>query len=247
LDGDRIIFDSHGERGHVLSVVDVTTGEVNALDVPGHTLYRPLAVKGQDKVLVHEDLDGRAVLHLLYLPCGELSRVAEGVSVTDSWPAPNGAGVYYLQYPDGGEEAGFIEYRDLEGGDPRRVLDRRVACFGIADDEQTFGICSKSESGDDRFEIFSLVDGSSRDVTDLFENVRWMSFARGSTALTYSLDGTPGVWLEVEEGAEPRRIAPFGKSFAWSPDGERLAVIRQGVRDNVVLIRDFDPRVTRSP
>jgi hypothetical protein len=55
------------------------------------------------------------------------------------------------------------------------------------------------------------------------------------------------VWLEKEEGAEPRRIAPFGKYFAWSPDGERLAVIRQGVRDNVVLIRDFDPRMPRSP
>jgi hypothetical protein len=61
------------------------------------------------------------------------------------------------------------------------------------------------------------------------------------------LDGTPGVWLEEEEGAEPRRIAPFGISFAWSPDGERLAVIRGGVRENLVLIRDFDPRVSRSP
>ena len=56
--------------------------------------------------------------------------------------------------------------------------------------------------------------------------------------------GIDNLWLQPLDGSKGRQLTNFtseeiGKTFHWSPDGSKLAVIRGHLDSDVVLIRDM--------
>jgi Tol biopolymer transport system component/predicted Ser/Thr protein kinase len=249
IDDDRIVVESYGGQLGGLSVVDVASGKRRALELPGRTVTVPRRVHGKEKLLVHEAVEGRFDLLLLDLQSGALERIAENVQPESTRCAPDGKGVYYLKQIG---DDGFAEYRTFDGGEPRRVFDRPLALFMFAEDERTLAVSMPTESGKHWSGAVDL-DADERQLADWTGRVAswgWGVFRPGSTSITYQVisAGDGGIWTENLDGSERRHLTPWNEPtyFEWSPDGKRLAVLRRGVREDVVLIRGFDPRALRS-
>jgi Tol biopolymer transport system component len=75
-----------------------------------------------------------------------------------------------------------------------------------------------------------------------FAGIRWTVDGR---ALTYvdSLDGRSNIWSQPLDGGPPKRLTDLkggqAQSFDWSPDGQRLVILRGAVVSNVVSIANF--------
>ena len=71
-----------------------------------------------------------------------------------------------------------------------------------------------------------------------------LTFAPDSKAVAYPIreSGVDNVWVQPLDGASGRRITSFNaeqiSTFAWSPDGKSLAILRGHTDSDVVLIRD---------
>ncbi|PYU20775.1 MAG: hypothetical protein DMG30_19850 [Acidobacteria bacterium] len=71
-----------------------------------------------------------------------------------------------------------------------------------------------------------------------------LAFAPDSKAVAYPIreSGVDNLWAQPLDGASGRRITSFNaeqiSTFAWSPDGKSLAILRGHTDSDVVLIRD---------
>ena len=70
------------------------------------------------------------------------------------------------------------------------------------------------------------------------------AFKPDSKAVAYPIreSGVDNLWAQPLDGASGRRITSFNaeqiSTFAWSPDGKSLAILRGHTDSDVVLIRD---------
>jgi Tol biopolymer transport system component len=73
-------------------------------------------------------------------------------------------------------------------------------------------------------------------------NFRWTPDGQ---ALSYIANekGASNIWLQPLSGAPPSQLTNFKTgqllTFAWSPDGQWLACMRQATTSDVVLLQDF--------
>jgi Tol biopolymer transport system component len=71
-----------------------------------------------------------------------------------------------------------------------------------------------------------------------------LSFTPDGTAVTYNIveDGVGNVWEQPLAGSPGHRLTNFTsdriRTFRFSPDGKSLAVARQHIVSDVVLLRD---------
>jgi len=83
----------------------------------------------------------------------------------------------------------------------------------------------------------------SRDIPSTLDPmaiVRWMPDGRSFAALD-DRSGVPNLWTFPFDGSPGKQITHFRQaethSFAWSPDGQRIALCRGPIEENVVLIK----------
>jgi Tol biopolymer transport system component len=88
---------------------------------------------------------------------------------------------------------------------------------------------------------FQLVEPDSRMVA----NVQAEGFTPDGKALVYVISGENNVdnlWVQPLDGKPGRQLTHFTSdqiyTFAYSPDGKRLLVVRGHVESDVVLLRD---------
>ena len=74
------------------------------------------------------------------------------------------------------------------------------------------------------------------------EGWRWSSDGRSVVYIRTERD-VSNLWAQPLDGRAPRQLTRFDRdrifSFAYGPDGQRLAMSRGGVSGDVVLIRNF--------
>jgi hypothetical protein len=83
--------------------------------------------------------------------------------------------------------------------------------------------------------------GSVPDNSNPWWALRWAPDGRG---LTYALSqgGSTNLWLQPIAGGPPHQLTHFPDdviAYAWSPDGNRLAVARSTTSSDVVVFRNF--------
>jgi len=96
-----------------------------------------------------------------------------------------------------------------------------------------------------------LVDLSSGQPTRFLDADRRLSqfphFAPDGKAVVYPVreNSVDNLWYQPLDGSKGRQITNFGSeqiaSFAWSPDGKTLGVLRQHTESDVVLLRQWQP------
>jgi Tol biopolymer transport system component len=226
--GDRLLYGA--AVGGKPVILRLTPGETTPEVVVSDALSPAVTTDGAAMVFVSsEDLSvwtadaaGRRITQLARSGTAEVA-----VSTDDR-------SVFYSSLVDGVSSIWMVP---IAGGAPRKVavgtnVDPSPDSGSIAftalrkDGRLAIGVCRLPACGSAR-EIGR--------VTDIRVPLRWTPDSRG---VAYAEQGN--LWVQALDGGPPRQLTGFTdarpiRSFAWSRDGQRLAIARTTVIDDIVL------------
>ncbi|HJZ81542.1 MAG TPA: hypothetical protein VKD91_14395, partial [Pyrinomonadaceae bacterium] len=140
----------------------------------------------------------------------------------------------------------------IDGGTPTRMTDASVLRPVISPDGQSIACMYQAEtlgiqvsSWQTKIGIFPIGGGS---VTKSFDipaprgDFKWTPDGR-AIAYVRTISGISNIWAQPIDGGPPKQLTNFQSerifNFAWSRDGQQLAISRGVVNKDVVLITGF--------
>ena len=237
------------DQGYVISRLDPATGiKTVLLSEEGTVAAVPAACPDGRSIAFLFALHGGARTQNIWLmdaSGGNLKQLTN-VKLTD-WPvcSPDGQTVFYIDT----EAVNTLMKVPRNGGESQKVSSLPVAGnLEISPDGKTIIFPTLEHAGDHRPRL-ALVDTGNGQTIKLLDFERppngYSRFTHDGKGIVYSVSehGIDNLWLQPLDGSKGRQITNFaseeiGKSFHWSPDGSKLAVIRGHLDSDVVLIRD---------
>jgi Tol biopolymer transport system component len=137
----------------------------------------------------------------------------------------------------------------IDGGGPEKLTDYRSALPDVSPDGKWIAFGDEPEPGKLKLLVTPFQGGppvktfnvGSATPAGLYREVHWSHDGR---ALTYvdTRKGVSNIWSQPLNGGAPRQLTDFKSglifSFAWSPDGKRVALARGAQTSDVVLMKD---------
>jgi Tol biopolymer transport system component len=134
----------------------------------------------------------------------------------------------------------------IDGGEPSQIVNQHaVPGFSVSRDGRTL-LFRRAEAGTLGGTTAAICDlprcGDPKTVTipHHFTGIQWTPDGRG---IAY-LDATStNIWVQPLDGGSPRQLTDFKdgrltiSGFAWSPDGNRLAINRVSGSTDIVLFK----------
>ncbi len=237
----KIIFRSNKDGVSNLWTIDTDGGHRRQLTTNAQIDSRGLCISPDGKYLVFGSWrNGKSNLWRVNADGGNLTQLTNGEA--DVYPdcSPDDQSVVYQR---GLNTKPMLWKINLEGGEPVQLTDfyskwnaisndgRQVSFLQMVDSVWRIGIISSSGGG-----ILQRLDAPSNLDRNL---VRW---SPDNQSLFYiSTVGNVGnIGLLPLDGSEPKLITNFKshllEDFSWSPDGTKLAVVRDSSLSDVVLI-----------
>jgi Tol biopolymer transport system component len=232
--GDRLLYG--GVVGGKPAILRVTPGQNTPEDVVFEALTPAATSDGRTIVFVSStdntldlwtaDAGGRRKTRLVP------SVTAEQVAVT-----PDDRFVLFTSIAGGSISIWMVS---IEGGSPSKLTDGStvavspdggsIAFTALVNDVLSLRVCSLPGCNSPR-----TIGASSFDT-----GVAWPPDGRG---VAYSRDGN--LWVQALSGGAPRQLTRFTdgrpiRSFAWSRDGQRLAITRSTVTSDIVLFEGLN-------
>jgi serine/threonine protein kinase len=139
----------------------------------------------------------------------------------------------------------------LEGGTPRRVADIDARAPDVSPDGRRLAFISLSATNELEIVVCDLPDCSDErrfsppGLADPIANASMIRFSPDQAAIAYvNTVAQSNIWLQPLDGSPARPLTDFADDlsifdFAWSPDGQRLAISRGRVSTDIVLFSDF--------
>ena len=132
----------------------------------------------------------------------------------------------------------------IDGGEPTQLTTRETDFPAVSPDGKWIA-CLYSPANHETGKL-AIMPADGGEFTKTFAlkglRVKWTPDGRN---LTYSAsDGVAdNLWNQAIGGGPPRKITDFATggifSFAWSPDGNRLAIVRGSRSNDIVMISNF--------
>ena len=168
--------------------------------------------------------------------------------IYEDWPdlSPDGQWVIYHGSDSSGDRIWKVS---VEGGTPLPLSDKSarhpvfspdgklIACF-LRDDRSAWQLAVLPVSGGEALKTFPVPVS----VADQWAGPRWSPDSR---AITYVVTkgGVSNLWSQPLTGEPAKQLTNFQQdqifTFAWSRDGQKLALVRGVNAKSVILIRDF--------
>ncbi|HEV2860549.1 MAG TPA: protein kinase [Pyrinomonadaceae bacterium] len=147
----------------------------------------------------------------------------------------------------------------IEGGPPTVLFDKSALCPALSPDGRLLAFFTNDQPASQTWHV-EVYDLAASAVVKRFElpaattpfnglrltpdnRLRWTPDGSG-LAYVSRADGASNVWLQPLAGGPPRQLTYFKDavmpSFAWSPDGKRLACVRSSKAYVPVLVRLFE-------
>jgi Tol biopolymer transport system component len=179
---------------------------------------------------------------------GNLKALTQSKVDEDPVCSPDSRSVFYRDIANGGR----LMKVPIDGGTPEKVSDLPVADrFGLSPDGMFAAFATFQHVGDHK-DVLAIVpvDSGTPPRTLDFQHLPQgeVRFSPDGKAVVYPFrnQDVENLWLQPLDGSPGRQLTNFatehiGNSFAWSPDGSKLAIIRGHVDSDVVLIRDSQP------
>jgi len=237
------------DQGYVISRLDPATGNKTVL----------MSEEGAVAAVPAVCPDGRSIAFLFALHQGAPTqnvwlmdalggnlKQLTNRKLTD-WPvcSPDGQSVFYID----NEAGNSLMKVSRNGGEPQKVSSLPVVGnLDISPDGKTLMFPTLEHVGDHKPRL-ALVDAGGGQTIKLVDFERppngYSRFSRDGRGIVYVVSerGIENLWLQPLDGSKGKQLTNFtseeiGKSFHWSPDGSKLAVIRGHLDSDVVLIRD---------
>jgi len=197
-------------------------------------------------IVFASDADGPLHLWRMELDGSKSIQLTKGEG-GENYPcfSPDGRWVVYTQVKDW-----TLWKVPFDGGAPVRLTDTFSKGPSVSPDGKLLAYYYREKEPDAKWKIMvsTFSDASSFKVFDVprsdFQslNIVWTPDGR---ALTYEAvnEGVSNIWRQPLDGGRPVQLTDFNSDyisyFAWSADGKRLACIRGGWAQDIVLITDF--------
>jgi Tol biopolymer transport system component len=166
--------------------------------------------------------------------------------------SPDGKWIIYSSRGENGENLLRVP---TSGGMAERVLGKSFPSVvgRFSPDGNSIGLLFGEGEPIERIKL-AVVDAQSGSFKGTFDtpasgsvpdNMWWvLRWAPGGRGLTYawSQGDSTNLWLQPIAGGPPRQLTHFPDdviAYAWSPDGNRLAVARSTTSSDVVVFRNF--------
>jgi Tol biopolymer transport system component len=137
----------------------------------------------------------------------------------------------------------------LEGGTPEQITDYASAYPTISPDGKWIAFENYAQPRANKIAVIPFSGGQPVRTFDSsvsgvagYPVIHWTNDGR---ALTYVLDkqGVSNIWAQPLDGSPPKQLTDFRTdsiyNFAWSQDGQQLALARGTRNQDVVLIRSL--------
>jgi len=137
----------------------------------------------------------------------------------------------------------------LQGGGPEQMTDYSSTFPTVSPDGKWIAFDDYTQRGANKIAVIPFSGGKpvrtfnySASAAAGYPVFHW---TQDSRALTYVLDkqGVSNIWAQPLDGGPPKQLTDFRDgsiyNFAWSTDGQQLAIARGTRTDDVVLIRSF--------
>ena len=160
----------------------------------------------------------------------------------------------WIVYSSGSEKGFSLTKVSVSGGSPENLSERpfpRVVGRYSPDGKKVGLLMAEGEPSNMHTKL-AVMDSRTGSVERTFEipsgglpanvrgGLRWTSDGQELT-FPLVLAGTTNLWIQSVSGGPPRQLTHSGHivSFAWSPDGKRLAVTRATTSSDLVLFSNF--------
>lgn len=219
-------------------VTDTGTKATRALTSgPAHRL--PSASRdGRTMAVVRSDGDQNHIWRL-DPDSGREQRLSEGVFDSTPLVSPDGQWVVYSILGDNRR----LMKIPATGGAPTAMTEKPAFGLSISPDGREVFALEFSPTDEIEGKLTPLAGGVARSVPEYPSAATAAHFTPDGRALTYliSHEGADELWSLPVGGGPPKRLARFeGKEvidFAWSPDGSRLAIVKNSRSGDVVLLK----------
>ncbi|MBS1810173.1 MAG: PD40 domain-containing protein [Acidobacteria bacterium] len=161
-----------------------------------------------------------------------------------NWPdcSSDGQWVFYTTNQSGISTVWKIA---MEGGTPIQLTTKHSVRPAVSPDGKMFACLYKKDLGDGPA-VLAIIPAEGGEPIQYFEHiltpVRWTPDGRAVTYID-TREGVSNLWSQPLAGGPLRPLTSFQSetifSFAWSRDGNRLALVRGLVSKDIVLISNF--------
>lgn len=168
--------------------------------------------------------------------------------------------IHYPTFSPDGKWLVFTKYNDgmalwkvpVEGGEPTRLLVENALCSAVSPNGKTIAFILRRGGNSNRIALVSFDGG---EIIKTFaavpetnplsnnQNLQWTPDGRAIYYIALN-NGVSNIWRQPIDGSPPAQVTQFSTgrifNFAYSPDGQQLALSRGSLDSDVVLIKDFE-------
>jgi Tol biopolymer transport system component len=139
----------------------------------------------------------------------------------------------------------------IGGGTPRRIADLDTRAPDVSPDGRLLAFISLNATNELEIVVCALTDCSGQQsfsppgIAEPISRASVIRFTPDQAAIAYVNTVAPSnIWLQPLDGSPARPLTDFADDlsifdFAWSADGQRLAITRGSVSTDIVLFSDF--------
>jgi eukaryotic-like serine/threonine-protein kinase len=242
-----IVYASNETGTMEIWTTNVNGSDVRQLTFDKHTCVEPAVSLSDSRFIVFASYaSGKPHIFRIDKNGSNLKQLTSGTY--EDWPdlSPDGQWVIYHGSDSSGDRIWKVS---IDGGAPTLLSDKTaqhpifspdgklIACY-LREDGSPAQLAVLPVAGGLPLKTFSIPVS----VADQWVGPRWTADGK---AVTYVLTkgGVSNIWIQPLSGEPARQLTNFDQdqifAFAWSPDGNSLALVRGVNAKSVILMKDF--------
>jgi serine/threonine protein kinase/Tol biopolymer transport system component len=241
-----IVIDSESAGLADISILDESgsnqrqlLGDLTAKGIP----VSPVVTADGRYIVFAFDRTGVRHIWRMNLDGSDLIQLTDGMGEDQPACSPDGKWVVYTSLMS---SVPTLSRVSIDGGAPSQITSGYSRNPAFSPDGKFLSYLSSESGRDFRWRI-TIIPSEGGEAVRRFEQdvystypARW---SRDGQSLAYIDPEQTSIWLQPVGGGSPKRATAAGRDlifgFDWSPDGQRLAVVRGIWERDLVLIRDF--------